>query len=1032
MPKAGKCCCCREGAVVPRWQNVTLVRPPGDGHPPSYTVAPYTNPAGQPWNATGDLNALPSRQIDGPTLPPGSFTASPDIGSCALPDSTHVTFDKNCYQLVAGTVNMVQTQRKGGQWTTARKQWHGRLGLVDAENPHVPIGIATVDVSDSIPPSGTPGLNLVFWHQVKYADDDGLTYDDGTTSNFAANFPAGDTQQRFLTEAVQIDYSLVVNGVTNYSSHALNTGTVDRYTGILTHTCAKTVSSGSPAADSSLGRWSLSFFQLVAFFADFALYDYSGFPGLTAFRETKVAPGVYEFRLDSALGANLLLSRVTISFAGLSGATFTRTVYSYNLTTGAVVVTVAETCSVSNENVHYVKTTTSDDGAGNITVETVTEDLTLSAPYTGAQVLSDIQSLFAQWDMSDITLGKLRTDEKLALAPLLCYDEVDARQPEILPWSNYDCTMNDYSLPQIAGQWQKMAWHDPNDYTWIDPEGRFNPQNFPAGGSSLTTGRRTNFAIGHTQAGSDRNFWFGYQKVKRIPVCVSGSVVSHTWVAAGVGDFSPSELPTTTARWMNKQQAQYDPTGDSGKGNLPQDWIRQDGSVVTAGKYVEATIPWPSVNYARPCGWDKFLVSQKSVCCIVGSGAGFFTVKNVSSAAAPLATNGLAVNDYIIAEDFGIYRITGIAAAGLNWTVSVGALLDTLPTGFTMLRRGATARLGRLRYYDAPGITGRTGITTIFAAGTVTITSAVAIPTLRKSSAGTILVDIYDSSMTLLVGSASLTRISDTQWSFAHAAIPTAAYMTGAGVNYLLNTTASQRTGVRLVWTFDQRAAGKPVAYQPNWLGGSGSGTGTGQVGCTSLAISQFTYALDKCRAMVGVVPYYAGVVLDLGDIPPSAPLENFANQTLFAMPDALTFDHHYGATYMGATEMVMPDPFWETPFTPDCDGAVAWLEDDGTGQADAGTTLYYAHRPWVEAAMTATSALPADAPLFYATGSVIAAPYYPNGIPCSQEAGGCSGAEAGGNFISIERPWGFQIAACATIAANGNFATDYAKFTPC
>ena len=84
--------------------------------------------------------------------------------------------------------------------------------------------------------------------------------------------------------------------------------------------------------------------------------------------------------------------------------------------------------------------------------------------------------------------------------------------------------------------------------------------------------------------------------------------------------------------------------------------------------------------------------------------------------------------------------------------------------------------------------------------GTLTITTATAQPYLRVGATGSISVDLYDASMTLLASSIKLTRVNDSEFTTPHSALATAAWMVTAGVNWTKNDSTSKRTGVHLDW----------------------------------------------------------------------------------------------------------------------------------------------------------------------------------------------------------------------------------------
>jgi hypothetical protein len=234
----------------------------------------------------------------------------------------------------------------------------------------------------------------------------------------------------------------------------------------------------------------------------------------------------------------------------------------------------------------------------------------------------------------------------------------------------------------------------------------------------------------------------------------------------------------------------------------------------------------------------------------------------------------------------------------------------------------------------------------------------------------------------------------------------TAAYMTGAGVNWTQYNSTSQRTGVHLEWTFDIRGTQSGVTSPPTWYGGI--------AGCLSCSIAQFNYDAGTCPAVVGIVPFTDG----------APTVEAFANQMLFDFPGTVVFDDVFGNHGQAAVMLTMPDPFWQTPFVPSClaSQTFEWTEDDGTSEANTDTVQYYAHHPLVEAAANIPSgeSLPAGIVLTYDSSNVIAPPYYPNGFAV---------VNSDGSFGSYATDWGFALNVCANLA--GRFAADY-TFVSC
>jgi hypothetical protein len=400
-------------------------------------------------------------------------------------------------------------------------------------------------------------------------------------------------------------------------------------------------------------------------------------------------------------------------------------------------------------------------------------------------------------------------------------------------------------------------------------------------------------------------------------------------------------------------------------------------------------------------------------------------VQQTDFAMSPLAAGGLAAGQYIAVGGDGIYHVTGVAtttpAAGLaQWLVSVDAKVDDLPTGFAMSSTGdgGSGYLGVLRFPAAPGICGRAAVTAAFASGILTITASVAQPWLRLDPAtGLIMVDLYDSAMTsgTKIASVSLVRTSDTVWTAAMGSAPgiTVAYLVSAGVDWTKNSSASQKTGVHLDWSFNQRQAQPAYTSPPTWYGGIG--------GCLGCTVTQFNYGGGTCPVMVGVVPRYgsgSGTPVESGP----------SGSEFFGFGGSVTFDDVFGAHWQGAVILTMVDPFYQQPYKPDCNNASAfeWAQDNGSGEADTDSVFYFPHAPLVEALANVPGgdSLPAGVSLTYDTSvNVIAPPYYPQGIPIG---------DTGGGYAAVETDWGFAGRACADIGASGRFASIYTTFVSC
>ena len=1098
MAFLNRCCCCNVGAVIPRWQNISKARPAGDTGGTHYTATPYprfdraiydidnypdgcnTLPAGScgNWLVGGDLNGLSIEEIE---------DTVDDIMACAGTDSTHVTKDHNCYLKNGDTVDMRATKLFGGQWVLAKKFWHGAFGWKSndacAQDPNIPAD-QTKYLQYSV--NASWNANATSW--------------DGTSSTYNnGSYSASNTVNR-LTGIVSNSLSIsqdggdVNSGATTVTIRNRNgVGfSFNRTSGAITNFLANMLVDNSNADTRltippmhNVGDWYCTSQTGIAAM----IYNAGGF----SYRGIGSDGSAFDVfwpivgTADNWTCSGAVDCYYNPSNDGVTWVILGTTTVSVSFNRGNTGANYGWAWILCDYVYHSIVLSSGSVNAG------------LSSPYTSAKCYEDFKGLLAAWDMSDLNLASLRTDEKLALAPLCLYDEVGPISPSVV----WQFTMDNFTSAMIndpngnapgststtSGQhdasgrapgdplftggvdyqttWSQMAWVDPNNYIWKYPNGSYSPPTGFNGGASILMPMRTGAIIAHTQPGSDRHFWFNYSEQERLH---DEDLGRWEWFNYRHGGFSDNALPPVTLRWMNNEQAQYDPVAYRGvdgvahPGNYPQAFLDLCGTVLTGAKYVRATQKWPSVNYGRPCAADKYAADQTTICCVQSCAAGSFTVKATGEAIAPGSAGGIAVNDYVISQscNAGIYKVTAISDDGTvtdgdgnsyhQFTLSVGAKIDDLPTGYSI---GAIATddildagdpvdyIGRLRFPTASGICARAAITTSYAAGVVSIVSAAALPYFRKDpTTGTLLADIYDSTMTLLVSGASLTRVDDTHFTFTHAAMPTAAYMTGHGYDWTFYENTTKRTAVFLEWKFNPRAANSGYTSPPTWFADT--------PGCISGTVTQFNYNTSSCRAVVGIVPYYDAVLgtgdstLPPGDtpLPVSEPLEDFTNQVLFSFPAQFDFDSVFGSHWQAAVETTMPDPFWQRPFKPDCvvysPNSMQWKEDNGTGQTDyeetteGGATIlhrFFPHRPWVEASsiIPVGRSLPSGISLeFDPAHNLIAPPYYvcySGGLPLGDDNGG---------YASIEQPWGFTARACADIGTGGRFSGDYAAFVTC
>ena len=687
----GCCCTCEDGGTVSRWLNSTLVRPVGDDTAPGkphYNVSPYPRTdtfhsvfcSGKPngkcgnWLVGGDKLGV-SQQLVEDTVD--------DILACATPDSTHVTDDHNCYSK-SGTKSM-RSKRFGGRWIHALKYWQGRSGFVDATDPNTPSGI-TFDAGD-------------------WDTHVGFT---GVTTTFQTSPP----QSRYLSADIttaQTDKSITVTtwptlSTTTQSVDLTGSASVSRYSGIETRSNSYSDTNfGAISSSSTYGHALFTFLagldmaSAVAYFAGFNTAGASGwtyaFDGGTTY--TLTCPTYSDSYVDW-LGNTIhftvpeyVAEEITITFGSL-GADLSRTVREVGARptvdggTASINTRVVETMTVRNAQIVYSYIDNGfyayDPASGNWFVasyQSKTGTVTLSNAYTSADVLTDFYSVMAEWNASDHSIQKWRTDEKLGLGALCVYDEVlGSPSLVVLPRqagvsSASGPTMDDYSGTVSGGIWPQRAWIDSRNFIWRYPNNStLMPVGF-TGGATLVTPTRGGSKISHTQAGSDRHFWFGFIKL-------DGSLTPDT-----NGDYSPSELPETAQRWMDIGAAGYFGGGDH-SGNYPQSFLKQRDRILVGCKYFEVPWKWPSVNYGFPAHKGLYAVEQTTVCCVVsGSPGGTIVIKKTGEANAPLAADGLANGNTVVIGGVGVYVITGLTDNhDGTWNMTVGSLVAAIPSGF--------------------------------------------------------------------------------------------------------------------------------------------------------------------------------------------------------------------------------------------------------------------------------------------------------------------------------------------------------------
>jgi len=867
----GCCCNCNDGAIIDRWLNGTQVRKTVscvdftvnnvDPYPRYIYGLDYVNctasstktkvPADWmgPWQVA-DANGYPTQSID-PIVD--------DILACAANDATHKKLDHNCYTKNS-TVDL-RTERRGGRWVLGKKWWHGILGMT------------SVDVcgTDAAAAAVAPDQN-------KYLS---TLWDVAISANSSDAVYSGGIDDYAYTASGGID----VNRLTGLrNDNRTVSGYQNRYLSNLRADLLDTKTVTNKGAGT------------VYNVAEDKTYNYAG--GLSTTLDSLLGNHFACDSLppvpDSFFGSGVALNGIVdwwnttyasepnfVAMAAVTSFTSYSDTKTFEVDTGGVwpgtMAYISLGWAKTNTSMYWsmtVRVPVFYALTGPVYLEfSYVGTYSLTNAYSASQCLADLYQSLADCNLSNSNAMTWRRDELLGLARLCTHDEV---QSVVTPVRGYTPSVNNYVVGLIADPsgksygdsgyietWAQRDWFDPNGFIWQTAAGhRFTEAE--AGGLSI--GDKTGCSLlgpmysgGHITngvAGSERLFWFGYGvKERRFSDPLTGGN-GWEWVDTGFGSYVPSTLCnsiggkyiSSVRRWMNPDEAQWDGAAFRGVGTAP-----------------------PSGNYPQ-----SFLRQQHGA--LVGG-------KYVEA-----TQNWPAV-------DFNYP--CGDARFDVDQTTVCCIVSGDAGSGFTVKKTGNAASVPAVSdkiLVEGSGIYPVTAVTSLGgspAQWTITVGSKIEDVPAGRSCLPSILeaTDIHRD------GSTHLGKL---RW---WTTTPTAC---------VTPNPVSNKTGVRLEWSFNTRQARLATGSQPNWLGGSGAGTGTGVVGCTGLTLAEFNYTTGRCPAVVGYVPFYS-----------ASPVESFPNQSLFAMPNTFTFDDRFGALWLGGVEMVMPDPFWQDPFKPDCDLSV-------------------------------------------------------------------------------------------------------------
>ena len=397
--------------------------------------------------------------------------------------------------------------------------------------------------------------------------------------------------------------------------------------------------------------------------------------------------------------------------------------------------------------------------------------VTLSDEYTAAGLQGDLDTLLSNWNMVDDNIYPPRIDGYGNVAPMLTYDEVEPTQPTSAPVS---CLIDDYRNPiadvngnspftfaSSAGQ-KGPPINDINGYPpfapcwtasydvpigWIPTwdktqsfDSRIKCFSF-AGTGNNTTAAATAIVTLHdgsiigkpniTGSMNRINNWNPYHEVWDYDAC-SITYGSPYWYIKGYGELNTGQygIPLTSTQWTNKYDAQYFPFY-AANFNVGYMGYKQ--------KWAEVKQVWPSWDFNRPYGQDRYTIDETAVSCdtdfttTIGDAILYtfndgHTIDYLNPLIAP------STNDIWGGTDVnGFYNITAISGDGVGtpYSLTTGSLVLPLPSGFS-------ESFCRLKYPNCPAF-GTTPIT-VTSNGT---SSVISFNSENVQYSGSTLVDFY-------------------------------------------------------------------------------------------------------------------------------------------------------------------------------------------------------------------------------------------------------------------------------------------------
>lgn len=533
-------------------------------------------------------------------------------------------------------------------------------------------------------------------------------------------------------------------------------------------------------------------------------------------------------------------------------------------------------------------------------------------------------------------------------------------------------------------------------------------------------------------------------------------------------------LPLTATQWtnffqsVNKSQGAFiffnDPVNTYyGSGCVSSEAISGagDSGALFAGKYAEILEMWPTQNFARPAGDDKYAFDENHVFCAVnlsgsGEGSTWTLTDTLSSLAPPDGTDfsgiwgGPVVDGFYSVASYSGGTLTldeKVADLPSNWVSKseVGAV-DIDEVSHT----DADFCFGKLRFPTAPALLGRCAVTPDVA-GT-TFTFATPQPNFgMDSSTHQEQIDLYDRTMTLLASSITATRVDDSTFTTV-ASYPTAKWVQINGsASWYVNDTRPKGYYAFLKWLIDYRGPG-----ESNRLTSQMDCSGTSHVS----APSSFSYPDADCNGTTITVSAPGNGYAQFCQAQDCLPFdrcnprvvcispngESFPNGVTYEFPEDFVCDQQYGNKWWAYVQSTMTDLLWQRPHRPcNIESCAKWTMDSFCAENTGGTCppgedapapeYFFGHAPQVETSLSVPDtygmdqdesgpALPSGiqigwlSPVDNSSGDIAFPPLPPGALQDQGEPGGANVA------------WNLHASFCAS--APGCRFTSYADVPGC